>query len=205
MDIIKLPPALLYTHGGDLIRTVRSLGYKVFADVKLCDIPATVARGVGALTDAGADFITIHLSGGEEMVRAAVDAAHGRSTILGVAILTSLSTEDQERLFRRSGMDLLLDRYALGASAGLNGFVCPPWALSSVREKYPRSDAGAKPNFCLAVPGLRWEAQPDDHAQTMTPEDAIRAGADILILGRTLMRALREPDGINRLVALRSL
>jgi orotidine-5'-phosphate decarboxylase len=205
VGIIKLPPALLYLRGHDIIREVRDFGYSVFADVKLHDIPATVAHGVRSLSCAGADFITIHLSGGSAMARAAVDAAADPSRILGVAVLSSLSNQDQERLFGRSGVELVLNQYALGAEADLTGFVCPPWALPAARERFPRVVPPSPAGWSLVVPGLRWESDPDDHAHTMNPESAARAGADVLVLGRTLVRALQTPDGITRLAALRSL
>ncbi|MHA2642063.1 MAG: orotidine-5'-phosphate decarboxylase [bacterium JZ-2024 1] len=205
VDIIKLPPSLLYIRGEEIIREVRSFGFQVFADVKLHDIPSTVARASEALSRAGADYITIHLAGGPSMIHSAVSAVSDRSTILGVAVLTSLSPGDQQLVFRRSGVSLVLDQFAVGADAGIHGFVCPPSALRMAREKYPRVTSGGTQGFVLVVPGLRWDSQSDDQADTMSPEDAVRSGADMIVLGRALLRAFASPDFPSRLRALKNL
>lgn len=180
-------------------------GYKVFADVKLHDIPTTVERAVESLVASGVSYITVHLSGGAEMLHAAVKGSSDRALILGVAVLTSLTPQDQIHIFGRSGNSLVLDQFARGGDAGLTGFICPPFALEAARERYPRVKTASGRGWILAVPGLRWEPVADDHAVTMTPEDAATLGADILILGRTLARALHAPEALARLHALKSL
>ncbi len=193
VDVLKIGPQLVLE--GKLPQ-LRKLGLPLFVDLKLHDIPGTVARAIQSLDSQGVSFATIHLTAGHATLKAAVQAAQSLQ-LLGVAVLTHLSPEEQEQLYGTKGWALLSSLFARGREAGLKGFIVPPWALARARKAFPEA--------LLAVPGLRWEQEADEHYQTLTPEEAARQGADLLILGRTLLRRLNAPDLRERLAALRQL
>lgn len=147
---------------------------KVFADAKLCDIPNTVSNCVKRLSSAGADLITVHASGGIEMMRAAKKSAD-KSKILAVTILTSSETN--------SGKVVRLTHDAL--KANVDGIVCSGHDLLSIR-RIPGVQSLLK-----IVPGIRpnWYKKKDDQKRTITPKEAFARGADYLVIGRPILNA----------------
>lgn len=162
---------LLFENIG-IIGKLKKFG-KVFADAKLYDIPNTVANGVRRLSAAGADMITVHASGGVEMVRAAKKAA-GRSKILAVTVLTS---------FIRNQSKNVLKLAEDAKRAGADGIVCSGHELKYL----------AKFSLLKVVPGIRpkWYKEKDDQKRTMAPEEAIKLGADFLVIGRPIINFLK--------------
>lgn len=167
-------------------------GRKLFLDLKLHDIPNTVAGAVRSVARLAPDFLTVHASGGPAMLRAAVDAAreaaveHGVPTIriLGVTVLTSLSQEDLEAIGMDSDMDAAVRRLALLAQeAGCAGVVCSPHEIALVR-------AACGPDLVLIVPGIRpaW-SETGDQKRVTTPAEALERGADYLVIGRPIAAA----------------
>jgi len=159
-----------------IIGKLRKFG-KVFADAKLHDIPNTVSNSVKRLSAAGADLITIHASGGVEMMKAAKRSAKG-SKIIAVTVLTS-------RDKKQKGI-IGLVRAAIKAK--VDGVVCSGHALAFVK-RVPRSKSLLK-----IVPGIRPEGykRKDDQKQATTPEEALRSGADYLVIGRPILKS-RDP------------
>ncbi len=156
-----------------IIRQLKNFG-GVFADAKLYDILNTVANGVNKLSRAGADLITVHASGGIEMMKAAKQSA-GKSKILAVTILTSMKTNSKEVL--------RLTRDAL--KANVDGVVCSGHNLLLIRRII-----GSK-SLLKVVPGIRpkWYKNKDDQKQTILPEKAIQWGADYLVIGRPILNS----------------
>jgi len=188
--------------GPEIILTMRDFGYRVFADLKLHDIPNTVRGAAAALSDLGVEMISVHVSGGRKMLEAAVEAAReaaraggGRPPLLlGVTVLTSL----EEAAMREMGWqarleDVVLGMASLGRECGLDGFVCSPRELTVLRGAL-----GDEP--VLVTPGIRLPGtEVHDQARTATPREALRAGADYLVVGRAVT-SQADPRG-----ALRSL
>jgi orotidine-5'-phosphate decarboxylase len=173
--------------GPEGIRAIVALGRPVFADVKFHDIPNTVAGASEALATLGVSIFNVHASGGEAMMRAAVDAvasANPRPKIIGVTVLTSLDNAVLETVGQRPPAPEQVVRLArLAKASGLDGVVCSPQEIAMVR-------AACGPDFLIVTPGIRPAgADLADQRRVMTPEDAARAGADILVIGRPITGA----------------
>lgn len=185
----------LYTKSGPrIVSDFRSRGLNVFLDLKLHDIPNTVARAVAAAGESGAELLTIHCSGGSAMLRAARRAAEGTSIkLIGVTVLTSLGEEDVAELRaawgapdEKSTRQAIADRLAsLAAGAGLHGIVCSVPDLAA--GTFMRLAWERKPLF--VTPGIRAETEEAfDQKSTATIERAVRAGASHLVIGRPILR-----------------
>ncbi len=177
--------------GPALVGEVLSEGLPVFLDLKLHDIPNTVAGAAAAAARLGASFLTVHALGGGEMVRRAVAAsaeAAARAgsappTVLAVTVLTSHDDAGLEAIGIPGGAgEAVLRLAAIARDAGAGGVVCSPLEVARVREAFP---AGT-----LVVPGIRPSgASADDQARVATPASAVRAGADRIVVGRPITRA----------------
>ncbi|MFC1788071.1 orotidine-5'-phosphate decarboxylase [Patescibacteria group bacterium] len=172
------------------VELVRSLGAKVFLDLKFKDIPNTIfgASRAAALMDAA--MFNIHVDGGAQMMRqakAGANSARGpdnRPLVLGVTVLTSLSKEDLTQvglnMIQCQVVDVVVQRAVLAKECGLDGVVASPKEVAFIR-------AACGPEFKLVIPGIRPEwAQAQDQKRVMTPAEAIKAGADYLVIGRPI-------------------
>jgi orotidine-5'-phosphate decarboxylase len=160
-------------------------GNPVFLDLKLHDIPNTVAGAVRSLAPLGAQLLTIHAAGGAAMIEAAVKAAQGSGTkILAVTVLTSLNTTSLSQTGVSGGPPQQVLRLArLALASGADGLVCSAHEISLIRDAF-----GSAP--ILVVPGIRPKgAAPGDQARVMTPEEAVAAGADYIVVGRPITEA----------------
>lgn len=184
---------LLLEFGTSVITELRSFG-RVFADPKLHDIPNTVANGVRRLVSAGADLITVHASGGGDMI-AAARAAAGSAEILAVTALTSLRESDTTEIYGRTPSDAVVELASLAAAAGAHGIVCSPEELSQVAKH------GELKDLKRVVPGIRpgWHGTPDDQARTATPQAAVAAGANLLVIGRPITASASPRDAVKRI------
>ena len=186
----------LYTaEGPEIVRTVLSSGGKVFLDLKLHDIPNTVARAVEAANALGVQLLTIHLSGGAAMIRAASRTAKSKTLILGVTVLTS----SNEQTLRETGVtdnidDQVLRLTRLGVENGIDGIVA-----SAHEIKRLRSEFGDK--ITVVVPGIRpsW-ADVGDQKRTMTPRQAIDAGANYLVIGRPITAHKNPGEALEKIL-----
>ena len=173
----------LYTEEGPgIVRTVSATGSKVWLDLKLHDIPNTVAKAVESASRLGVQMLTIHLSGGSEMVRAATAARIKNMLLLGVTVLTSATEETLREIGIQGKIDDQVLRLAkLGVEAGIDGVVASPHEIKSLRREF-----GNK--IRIVVPGIRpnW-SEPGDQRRTMTPGEALEAGADYLVIGRPIV------------------
>jgi orotidine-5'-phosphate decarboxylase len=189
----KVGLELFVAEGARAVEAVRRRGGRVFLDLKLHDIPETVARAVGNAVKLGVDLLTVHTSGGLEMLRRAAEAAGGQARVLGVTVLTSLAEED----LRADGLagsvaDVVARRAALAARAGLGGLVCSPQEVAQAKT--------AAPGLLLVVPGVRPAgAALGDQKRVATPAATVQAGADYLVVGRPLRDA---PSPVEAFAAL---
>lgn len=186
----------LYTAAGpEIVRSVLATGAKVFLDLKLHDIPNTVARTVESAGRLGVQMLTIHLSGGAEMIRATVAARKNNLSILGVTVLTSAD----EQTLRQVGIsdnirDHVLRLAKLGVDAGIDGLVASPHEVKMLRAQF-----GGK--IKLVVPGIRpsW-SEARDQKRVMTPREALEAGADYLVIGRPIIAHPRPREAVTKIL-----
>jgi orotidine-5'-phosphate decarboxylase len=193
--VAKLAPGIstfkvglqLYTaEGPDIVRAILDTGAKVFLDLKMHDIPNTVARAVEAAGKLGVQMLTIHLSGGSAMIEAAVAACNQSLALLGVTVLTSIDRETLHAIGIESEVsDHVLRLAQLGARAGINGLVASPHEIGMLRK-----NLGDR--LRLVIPGVRPSgSNASDQKRVMTPRDALEAGADYLVIGRPITA---DPD-----------
>ncbi|MDA5194583.1 orotidine-5'-phosphate decarboxylase [Govanella unica] len=174
------------------VTAVRAEGLPVFLDLKLYDIPNTVAHAVRALTPLGVDFMTLHASGGPAMLQAAVAAATAAATefnvarpqLLAVTVLTSMDKSDLEAIgVAADPAEQVLRLARMAKAAGVDGVVCSAHEIKALR-------AELGPDFILMVPGIRpMGADHGDQKRVMTPAEAVAAGADHLVIGRPITQA----------------
>jgi orotidine-5'-phosphate decarboxylase len=189
-------PPEISSAGPEIVKEVRASGSKVFLDLKYHDIPNTVRHAVESASALGVDMLTIHLSGGRAMCEAAVI---GRGTsnlqILGVTVLTSLNDLALSQIgFRGSVQDEVLLLAELAKSVGISGLVASPQELGVLRERFGSL-------FTTVIPGIRpaW-SESGDQKRTMTPQQAIEAGADYLVIGRPITAADDPKRALQRIL-----
>lgn len=168
---------------------------RVFLDLKLHDIPNTVAGAVAALRGLGVDYVTAHAGGGTEMLEAACAAGGGHVGILAVTLLTHMDEASLIALgIDISPPELVSNWGGLAMEAGCAGAVCSPREAARLRRELP-------PPFLLATPGVRPPgAGADDQKRTATPAEALAAGADILVIGRPLTKSEDPQAALERLL-----
>ena len=187
----------LYTAAGpEIVRTVRDLGGRVFLDLKLHDIPNTVARAVESVGSLGVDMLTLHLSGGRAMIAAAVRAAAPEMLLLGVTVLTSADEATLREIGVVSTMKEQVLRLAqLGVESGIRGLVASPHEIMPLRAAH-----GAE--IKIITPGIRPTGSPaGDQKRAMTPTEALQAGADFLVIGRPITSAPDPRAALEQIVA----
>jgi len=182
---IKLGLEFFTANGCEGVRRVMAdADLPLFIDLKFHDIPNTVAGAVRGISSLAPAFFTIHAGGGSAMMKAAVEAAEGSSKVLAVTILTSLSEADMEPLGIGGKVADQVKRLAdLAQASGVDGLVCSPQEVQLLRAHLGSS-------MTLVVPGIRPSGSAaDDQARTLTPVQAMRAGADHLVIGRPITAA----------------
>ena len=163
-------------------------GRDIFLDLKLHDIPNTVAGAVRSVRQVSPRFLTIHATGGAEMIRTAVAEA-GEIEITAVTILTSLSQSDADAIgFSQSIQTLAPDLARLSCDAGARAIVCSPMEISAIRAAI-----GLRAH--IITPGVRLQAGGDDQKRVMSPRHALAAGADFLVIGRPITSKWSEGAG----------
>ena len=189
---LKVGLEFISANGPEGIRRIAALGLPVFADVKFHDIPNTVAGAAREIAKFGVAMFNVHASGGEAMMRAALDAAKSvdpKIKLIAVTVLTSMSSDDLPPIGIGDALPKQVTRLArLAQSSGLDGIVCSPQEASVVRAEC------AKP-FLIVTPGVRPKgADVADQRRVMTPAEAVRAGADILVIGRPITGAANPAE-----------
>jgi orotidine-5'-phosphate decarboxylase len=184
VSTVKVGLELYLRYGPGVVASIRGAsGVRIFLDLKLHDIPATVTGAARAVARLRPDLLTVHAAGGWEVVRAAVEGAPD-TAVAAVTVLTSLSQADLDRIGLNGSMSDAVRRLAvLAVDAGARGLVCSPHEVAAVR-------AEVGPGILLITPGIRPAgASANDQARTATPEEALRAGADLLVIGRPITAA----------------
>jgi orotidine-5'-phosphate decarboxylase len=201
---LKLGLEFFSANGPSGVRQVVQGGDRLFLDLKLHDIPNTVAGAVRAVAPLSPYLLTIHASGGADMMRAALEAAgeaatklgKPRARIIGVTVLTSMSEVDLTNVGQRGPMLDQVRRLALLArTCGLDGVVCSPHEVAALRGE-------CGPDFLIVVPGIRpsWAAA-GDQKRVMTPGEAMRAGATYMVIGRPITGAGNPADAARQVAA----
>lgn len=189
---VKIGKELFVSAGPAVVRDIQASGVPIFLDLKFHDIPNTVAKAVAAATRLGVRMLTVHASGGSEMMRAAVRAARDTASelnlppplVLAVTVLTSMDTAALAELGGETDVTAQVERLAnLAVRAGVAGLVCSPLELPRLRQLLPSTVE-------LVTPGIRTGAEKaDDQKRTLAPREAIEAGATWLVIGRPIYAA----------------
>jgi orotidine-5'-phosphate decarboxylase len=197
-DYFKVGAQLFTREGPALVAELKDRDRRVFLDLKYHDIPNTVARAVEAAAELGVDMLTLHASGGAAMMRAARDAAGTDGPILvGVTLLTSFTATDIEEVWDkelRSLRDEVARLAALAADAGLDGVVASALEVEALKRKHGTE-------FLVVTPGIRPRGDDvGDQVRTATPSEAVRAGADYLVVGRPVYAAADPEAAFQRML-----
>ena len=195
ISFFKIGLQLYTAEGPEIVRAVLATGAKVWLDIKLHDIPNTVGRAVESASRLGVHMLTIHLSGGGEIMRAAIAARANDMLLLGVTVLTSAT----EQTLREVGIpgtveDEVLRLAKLGVEAGIDGVVASPHEIRKLRAEF-----GNK--IKIAVQGIRptWAA-PGDQKRFMTPRMALEAGADYIGIGRPITAHQQPSEAVAKIL-----
>ncbi len=195
VGVLKVGLEAFVRWGPAAVEEARSAARRVFLDLKLHDIPRTVAGATAAAARLGVDLLTVHAGGGPQMLRAAREAAGGRLELLAVTLLTHLDLADLEALELPGAPHRRVEHWAaLARRAGCAGAVCSPLEVAALRARLERP-------FLLVTPGVRpaGAVAGDDQRRVATPAAALAAGADLLVIGRPL------PAAADREAALEAL
>jgi orotidine-5'-phosphate decarboxylase len=193
IGMVKVGLELFGAHGPEALRALRADGHRVMLDLKLHDIPATVGRAVAALAPLGAELLTVHAAGGHAMLRAALEAAAGRSRVTAVTVLTSLDQGDLDALGLGQPLAASERLAGLALEAGCRALVCSPLEVARLRALAGAGVTlvcpGVRPGARAGGPAAGGPAAGDDQARVATPAAALAAGADLLVVGRPITRA----------------
>lgn len=182
VGVLKVGLTAFTRLGPTAVEIAREHSDRVFLDLKLHDIPNTVAGAVGAARELGVRYLTVHAAGGRPMLEAAQREAAGAVELLGVTLLTHLDAGVLAELELGDGAPRIARWAELVHQCGLAGVVCSPRELAALRPRLPQP-------FALVTPGIRWQEEADDQRRVATPEAALAAGADLLVIGRPLTGA----------------
>jgi orotidine-5'-phosphate decarboxylase len=200
----KIGSELFTSAGAQVVKSIRARGTPVFLDLKFHDIPNTVSKAVAAAVQLDIQMLTIHTSGGTEMMRQAEQSAQERARelnrpaplVLGVTVLTSLDGNQLTEVGLEPNVGRQVERLAgLAVKAGLRGLVCSPLELVALRQIVPRE-------IQLVTPGIRGaNDRADDQKRTLSPREAIDAGATWLVIGRPIYAAPNPREAAERILA----
>lgn len=197
VGVLKVGLELFVREGPAAARMVRELGQELFLDLKLCDIPQTVERAVGSAAQLGARYLTVHATGGANMLERAQTRAQREATgltLLAVTVLTSLDAGDLSALgVEATPLEHALRLGRLAQASGIGGLVCSSAEVAALRR-------ALGPTLVLATPGIRpGPAAADDQKRTGSPARAISDGASLLVVGRPIRDA---PDPLKAAQAI---
>ena len=180
---IKIGSVVFNSLGKSFLQEVSSRGFKIFLDLKLHDIPNTVHEAILGFHDCSIDMLTVHLSGGEEMLKKAMLAGKSiNAKVIGVSILTSLEESDTLSLFDNKLDHQIRNLFEIAVKANLDGVVCSPHELEM-------SNTILNSDSIKITPGIRDIKVEDDQARTMNAKEAIEQGATFLVIGRPITQA----------------
>ena len=196
---VKLGLQLFTAYGPDLVHEIADRGYRVFLDLKLHDIPNTVAKAVQSISKLPVDLLTLHASGGAEMLEWAHKARSEHSpnlNLLAVTVLTSMDAQQLRSLNVNADPQAQVRHLAdLSLRAGIQGLVCSPLELSILRSQFGRDPI-------IVTPGIRPQGSAsDEQKRIMTPKDAAAAGASYIVVGRPILKA---PDPVAAIESIQT-
>ena len=181
----KIGYEFFYNFGLEGYKLIKNKNVKIFLDLKLHDIPNTVKKGINAISKLEPYFVTIHISGGDNMLKAA-NLTKNNIKILGVSMLTSLNSDLTEKYYYNKNIENIVSNYTQYAlENNLDGIVCSPNEISKVKNK-------AQKKLLIITPGIRpanYDISNDDQSRTMTPKEAVEVGADYLVIGRPITQS----------------
>ena len=197
LEWVKVGLQLFTAYGPELVREIADRGYKVFLDLKLHDIPNTVAKAVQSIAKLPVDLLTLHASGGAEMLEWANKARNEHApglNLLAVTVLTSMDAGQLRSLNIDAAPAAQVNHLAsLSLQAGIQGLVCSPLELSALRSQF-----GNDP--IIVTPGIRPKgSDSDEQKRIMTPQDAAVAGADYIVVGRPILKA-KDPVAATKAI-----
>ena len=200
----KIGKEFFYNYGIDGYKKIQKLSPNIFLDLKLHDIPNTVNQALKAIIKLKPIFTTIHISGGDEMQKISSKLNKNYTKILGVTILTSLDSNQTKKYYNSQNINLLVKKFAKNAKNNkLDGIVCSPLELKAVRKVIGRK-------MLIVVPGIRLEKanknNKDDQKRILTPKEAIKLGADYLVIGRPIVESsnpLKTLKEINKSIEIK--
>lgn len=189
--MVKIGSVAFNSIGHEIIFHAANKGFDIFLDLKLHDIPNTVKKSIQGLISLPIKMITIHTSGGKEMMMAAMEAVAGtKIKIFGVTALTSLNDDDTNKIFRRNVSDQVNTMLDEAEIAGIDGVVCSPHELEIVKKRE---------SLLSITPGIRLFASNDDQKRVMSPKDAMNLGADYLVVGRPITASNNIGDSLEKI------
>ncbi|MCL1972496.1 MAG: orotidine-5'-phosphate decarboxylase [Endomicrobia bacterium] len=181
IDIYKVGPILFLQSGKEIIKMIKDNGKQVFLDLKFHDIPATVQRAVESAKDLGIYSLTVHSAGGEEMLKAAA-GVKDRPKIWAVTVLTSQVTVPEE----------VIKRAKLAKLCGADGVISSPLEIELIKKECGKE-------FNVVTPGIRPAKADDDQKRVATPELAVKAGADFIVVGRPVLEAANPAEAAKNI------
>ena len=189
--MVKIGSVSFNSIGHDIISYASKKGFDIFLDLKLHDIPNTVKKSIEGLVSLPIQMLTIHTSGGKEMMMAAMEAVSGTEIkVFGVTALTSLGNDDTNEIFQRTASAQVNAMLDLAESAGIDGVVCSPHELDLVSKRK---------SLLSITPGIRLYDSNDDQKRVMTPKKAINHGADYLVIGRPITASENITKALNEI------
>ena len=190
--MVKIGSVPFNSSGHELIFYAAEKGFEIFLDLKLHDIPNTVKKSIEGLAVLPVKLLTIHASGGKDMMKAAMEGVSGSDIkVFGVTALTSLSDNDTNEIYRRSTIEQVNAMLDLAESACIDGVVCSPHELELVSKRE---------SLLSITPGIRLDESNDDQKRVMTPKQAIELGADYLVIGRPITESNNIKESLSRIV-----
>ena len=188
--MVKIGSVAFNAIGHKIIRFAAEKGFEIFLDLKLHDIPNTVKKSIKGLLSLPIKMLTIHISGGKEMMKAAMEATSGTQIkVFGVTALTSLNDDDTKFLYQRTTSEQVNAMLDLAEEVGIDGVVCSPHELELVSKR----------NLLVITPGIRLQESNDDQKRVMTPREATDLGADYLVIGRPITASKDIKKSLNEI------
>jgi len=189
--MVKIGSVSFNSLGREAVIKAARMGFDIFLDLKLHDIPNTVKKSIESLAELPIKMMTVHTSGGLRMLQESVDAVKDTNIkIFGVTALTSLADKDTQTIFRCNAKDQVLAMLELAIQSGIHGVVCSPHELTLVKNN---SD------LLTITPGIRIKSLGDDQSRTMSPKEAIDNGSDFLVIGRPITSSTNIKNSLKEI------
>ena len=189
--MVKIGSVSFNALGHEVVLYAANKGFDIFLDLKLHDIPNTVKKSIEGLVSLPIKMLTIHTSGGKQMMQAAMHAVEGSNIkVFGVTALTSLSDTDTNKIYKRDAVDQVEAMLDLAEESGIDGVVCSPHELHLI---------AARESLLSITPGIRLRDSDDDQSRVMTPKEAIDLGANYIVVGRPITEAQDIKDALQEI------